>query len=223
MAELCEVNVRLVRRRSSVPEARALLRAKLGEWRAGEAPADVGELVLSELVTNALRVAVPGDRMIGVRIVCRERGASLRLEVSDAGGGRPVVRRPGELETGGRGLMLVEALAYRWGVDERSAGIGKTVWAEVVTPGAAPEPVAVESLGAEAEIAAATVRPGQSVRVWGAWCTVRSVRSERYASGGLTVVIGLDDGPGLRMDGAEPLLARAGVRQTAAGDPVVAS
>lgn len=47
MAELCEVNVRLVRRRSSVPEARALLRAKLGEWRAGEAPADVGELVPS--------------------------------------------------------------------------------------------------------------------------------------------------------------------------------
>ncbi|MEV0885838.1 ATP-binding protein [Streptomyces microflavus] len=218
MAELCEVNVRLVRRRSSVPEARALLRAKLGEWRAGEAPADVGELVLSELVTNALRVAVPGDRMIGVRIMCRERGASLRLEVSDAGGGHPVVRRPGELETGGRGLLLVEALAYRWGVDERSAGIGKTVWAEVVAPGTVPEPV-----GAEAEIAASTVRPGQSVRVWGAWCTVRSVRSERYASGGLAVVIGLDDGPGLRMDAAEPLLVRDGVRPTAAGDPVVAS
>ncbi|MFJ2152771.1 ATP-binding protein [Streptomyces microflavus] len=218
MAELCEVNFRLVRRRSSVPRARALLRAKLGEWRAGEAPSDVAELVLSELVTNALRVAVPGDRMIGVRIVCRERGASLRLEVSDAGGGRPVVRAPGELDSGGRGLLLVEALAYRWGVDERSAGIGKTVWAEVVAPGTVPEPV-----GAEAEIAASTVRPGQFVRVWGAWCTVRSVRSERYASGGLAVVIGLDDGPGLRMDAAEPLLVRDGVRPTAAGDPVVAS
>lgn len=161
--------------------------------------------------------------MIGVRIVCRERGASLRLEVSDAGGGRPVVRVPGELETGGRGLLLVEVLAYRWGVDERSAGIGKTVWAEVVAPGAALGSVAAELVGAEAEIAAATVHPGQSVRVWGAWCTVRSVRSERYASGGLAVVIGLDDGPGLRMDAAEPLLVRAGVRQTAAGDPVVAS
>lgn len=217
-SETQEASLRLVRRRSSVPEARALLRAKLGEWRAGEAAVDVGELVLSELVTNALRVAVPGDRMIGVRIVCRERGASLRLEVSDAGGGRPVVRRPGELETGGRGLLLVEALAYRWGVDERSAGIGKTVWAEVVAPGAVPEPV-----GAEAEIAAATVRPGQFVRVWGAWCTVRSVRSERYASGGLAVVIGLDDGPGLRMDAAEPLLVRDGVRSAAADDPVVAS
>ncbi|MGA4997863.1 ATP-binding protein [Streptomyces arboris] len=222
-SETHEAGLRLVRHRSSVPRARALLRAKLGEWRAGEAPADVGELVLSELVTNALRVAVPGDRMIGVRIVCRERGASLRLEVSDAGGGRPVVRSPGELETGGRGLLLVEALAYRWGVDERSAGIGKTVWAEVVAPGATPASVAAELVGAEAEIAAATVRPGQSVRVWGAWCTVRSVRSERYASGGLAVVIGLDDGPGLRMDAAEPLLVRDGTRSTAAGDPVVAS
>ncbi|OKJ23984.1 PAS sensor protein [Streptomyces sp. CB00316] len=218
MAELCEVNFRLVRRRSSVPRARALLRAKLGEWRACEAPADMAELVLSELVTNALRVAVPGDGMIGVRIRCRGRGASLRLEVSDAGGGRPVVRRPGELETGGRGLLLVEALAYRWGVDERSAGIGKTVWAEVMAPGASPEPASVE-----AEIAAATVRPGQSVRVWGAWCTVRSVRSERYASGGLAVVIGLDDGPGLRMDAAEPLMVRDGAPPTAAGGPVVAS
>ncbi|MGA5467545.1 ATP-binding protein [Streptomyces arboris] len=163
--------------------------------------------------------------MIGVRIVCRERGASLRLEVSDAGGGHPVVRRPGGLETGGRGLLLVEALAYRWGVDERSAGIGKTVWAEVVAPGATPASVAAELVGAEAEIAAATVRPGQSVRVWGAWCTVRSVRSERYASGRLAVVIGLDGGPGLRMDAAEPLLVRDGVRPTAAGDrgPVVAS
>lgn len=117
----------------------------------------------------------------------------------------------------------MEALAYRWGVDERSAGIGKTVWAEVVAPGATPASVDAELVGAEAEIAAATVRPGRSVRVWGAWCTVRSVRSERYASGGLAVVIGLDDGPGLRMDAAEPLLVRDGVRPTAAGDPVVAS
>lgn len=79
--ETREASLRLVRRRSSVPRARALLRAKLGEWRAGEAPADVGELVLSELVTNALRAAVPGDRMIAVRIVCRgrpPRGAGAR-------------------------------------------------------------------------------------------------------------------------------------------------
>ncbi len=121
MGELCEVNFRLVRSRSSVPRARALLRAKLGEWRAGQEAVEAAELVLSELVTNAVRVVVPGDRMIGVRIEYRERGAWLRLEVSDAGDGRPVVRWPGELDTGGRGLLIVDALAFCWG-GEGTAG-----------------------------------------------------------------------------------------------------
>ncbi|MEU3701354.1 ATP-binding protein [Streptomyces anulatus] len=134
MGELCEVNFRLVRSRSSVPRARALLRAKLGEWRVGQEAVETAELLLSELVTNAVRVAVPGDRMVGVRIECREHGVWLRLEVSDAGEGRPVVRWPGESETGGRGLLIVDALAFCWGVKERPAGIGKTIWAEIVTP-----------------------------------------------------------------------------------------
>ncbi|MFI8433679.1 ATP-binding protein [Streptomyces sp. NPDC079020] len=84
-----EVTFRLSRCHSSVPRARAVLRAKLGEWRAGQAAAADGELVLSELVTNALRVPVPGDRLVGVRIECRGRGELLRLEVSDAGAGGP--------------------------------------------------------------------------------------------------------------------------------------
>ncbi|EFE74128.1 ATP-binding protein [Streptomyces filamentosus] len=138
-----EAGFRLVRSRSSVPRARALLRARLGEWRAGQEAVETAELVLSELVTNAVRVVVPGDRMIGVRIECRERGAWVRLEVSDAGGGRPEVRWPGALDTGGRGLLIVDALAFCWGVKERPAGIGKTIWAEVVTPAAVPAPTTV--------------------------------------------------------------------------------
>lgn len=203
MATPNEVTFRLSRCHSSVSRARAVLRAKLGEWRAGQAAAADGELVLSELVTNALRVPAPGDRLVGVRIECRGRGELLRLEVSDAGAGRPEVRRPGGLDNGGRGLLLVEALAHRWGVDERRAGIGKTVWAELLAPGIDPAP-------AEAEIAAVTVRPGQCVRAWGAWHTVRAVRSERYASGGLAVIIVLrDGGPALRLDAAEPLTVQA--------------
>lgn len=62
-----------MRCRSSVSKARAVLRAKLGEWRAGQTVAEAGELVLSELVTNALQAPAPGDRMVGVRIECRER------------------------------------------------------------------------------------------------------------------------------------------------------
>ncbi|MFF2405840.1 ATP-binding protein [Streptomyces sp. NPDC058092] len=137
---LYEAAFQLPRHRSSVPRARAALRARLGEWRAHQDTAEAGELLLSELVTNALRVPAPGDRMVGVRIVCRERGALLRLEVSDAGEGRPRMRRPGTLETSGRGLQLVDALADRWGVDERRGGIGKTVWAELLAPGAVPYP-----------------------------------------------------------------------------------
>ncbi|MFD8687276.1 ATP-binding protein [Streptomyces sp. NPDC059651] len=197
-----EVDFRLSRCRSSVPRARAALRAKLGEWRADQSVSGDGELVLSELVTNAVRVPVPGGRMVGVRIECRGRGELLRLEVSDAGAGRPEVRRPGELDRDGRGLLLVEALAHRWGVDERRAGIGKTVWAELLAPGAATGP-------AEAQIAAVSVQPGQCVRVWGGWRMVRAVRSERYASGGLAVVIVLDDGgPALRLHAAESLTVR---------------
>ncbi|MER7936869.1 MULTISPECIES: tetratricopeptide repeat protein [unclassified Streptomyces] len=45
--------------------------------------------------------------------------------------GKPEVRLPSDDETGGRGLLLVQALAHRWGVEERAGGIGKTVWAEL--------------------------------------------------------------------------------------------
>lgn len=203
MNEPCEVKFRLVRSRTSVSKARAALRARLGEWRAGQAAAESAELVLSELVTNALKAEAPGDRMIGVRIECRERGGLLRLEVSDAGEGRPVVRQPGDLDAAGRGLLIVEALAHRWGVDERQAGIGKTVWAELLAPG-------IVSVRGEVEVAAVTVRVGQTVRAGGDWRTVRSVRSERYATGGLFIVVGLDDGPALRLQAADVVTVRTG-------------
>ncbi|MEV8055917.1 ATP-binding protein [Streptomyces antimycoticus] len=200
-----EVKFRLPRRRGSVPRARALLLSALGEWGIGQA-AETAELVLSELVTNAMRVRVPRDRLVGVRIAWLPEDGLLRLEASDAGEGKPEVRAPGEDETGGRGLMLVEALTHRWGFEQRACGIGKTVWAELKAPDRVPERDG-------AEIAAAAIRPGQRVRVWGAWRTVRSVSTERSASGdGCTVVLELDDGPALRADPTAPLTVRdAGV------------
>ncbi|MEU5728882.1 MULTISPECIES: ATP-binding protein [Streptomyces] len=159
----------------------------LGDWGIGQA-AHTAELVLSELVTNAMRVRVPRDRLVGVRIAWLREDGLLRLEVSDAGEGKPEVRAPGEDETGGRGLMLVEALADRWGFEQRTCGIGKTVWAELEVPDRIPERDGVE-------IAAAAVRPGQCVRVWGAWRTVRSVGTEPpVSSEGCTVVLELDEG-----------------------------
>ncbi|WP_266582201.1 ATP-binding protein [Streptomyces sp. NBC_00365] len=196
-----EVTFRLSRCRRSVPRSRAALHAVLGGWGVSQDVLESAELVLSELVTNALRVRVPSDRQVGARIARSLEDGLLRLEVSDAGSGRPEVQAPGDEETGGRGLLLVEALAHRWGVEERTGGIGKTVWAELKAPDIVAEPDG-------REVAAVMVRPGQLVRVWGEWRTVRTVRTESYATGGLAVVLGLDEGPALRVQAAEPLTMR---------------
>ncbi|GAA3523382.1 hypothetical protein GCM10022295_01100 [Streptomyces osmaniensis] len=170
----------------------------LSGWGVSQDVLELAELVLSELVTNALRVPVPSDRQVGVQIARSIEDGLLSLEVSDAGSGRPEVRTPGDEETSGRGLLLVEALAHRWGVDDRVGGIGKTVWAELKAPDIVAEPDG-------REVAAVMVRPGQLVRMWGEWRTVRTVRTEPYAAGGLAVVLGLDEGPALRVHAAEPL------------------
>ncbi|WP_432146418.1 ATP-binding protein [Streptomyces sp. bgisy084] len=212
MAAPNEVTFRLSRRRSSVRRARALLYAVLGDWGADQDVSETGELVLSELVTNALRVPVPRDRLVGVRIAWLRDDGLLRLEVSDAGDGKPEVRTPGEDETGGRGLLLVDALAHRWGCEERACGIGKTVWAELKAPDLVPDRDGTE-------VAAVVVRPGQCVRVWGVWRTVRSVSTERPApGGGCTIVLELGEGPALRIDGTAPLTVRdAGVSSPRGG------
>lgn len=188
----------------------------LSGWGVSQDVLESAELVLSELVTNALRVPVPSDRQVGVRIARSIEDGLLRLEVSDAGSGRPEVRTPGDEETGGRGLLLVEALAHGWGVEERTGGIGKTVWAELKAPDIVAEPDG-------REVAAVMVRPGQLVRVWGEWRTVRTVRTESYAAGGLAVVFGLDEGPALRVHAAEPLTMRdvgvPSMRERAEGPP----
>jgi anti-sigma regulatory factor (Ser/Thr protein kinase) len=197
-----EVTFRLARSRRSVPRARALLHAVLEGWGVGQAVRDTAELVLSELVTNALRAPAPRDRQVGVRITRAVGEGRLRLEVSDAGGGRPEVREPGADETGGRGLLLVQALADHWGYETRTAGIGKTVYAELKDPDlvAAPE---------THEVAAVMVRTGQRVRVWGAWRTVLAVRNDQHTTGGPAVVLTLDDGPPLHVHATEPLTVRA--------------
>ncbi|MGW0896361.1 ATP-binding protein [Streptomyces goshikiensis] len=112
-------------------QARALLRAQFTEWDIGAEPTDSAELLLSELVTNAVRHArAPQGRGIGVRLA-RYDGV-LRVEVADAG--PPVKLTPqvvADWDEQGRGLAIVAALAERWGQCPRLSGIGKAVWAEV--------------------------------------------------------------------------------------------
>ncbi|MFG2431717.1 ATP-binding protein [Streptomyces sp. NPDC048590] len=125
---------RLCRReRRSVAVVREFVRAAAEEWGFG---ARVDDLLLcaSELATNALRHGVPPGRGYLVRLILEDRGRELVLEVHDSGSGEPVVREP--REQSGRGLLLVEALADRWGVGERDPG--KVVWCAFSAPDAHP-------------------------------------------------------------------------------------
>ncbi|MFJ9075503.1 ATP-binding protein [Streptomyces sp. NPDC102278] len=111
--------------------ARARLRVQLAEWQVGADSAETAELLLSELVTNAVRDArAPHGRDIGVRLA--RYGDVVRVEVSDAGPAVVLVpRAAGESDERGRGLAIVAALAVRWGQCPRAHGIGKAVWAEI--------------------------------------------------------------------------------------------
>ncbi|MFE6867901.1 SpoIIE family protein phosphatase [Kitasatospora sp. NPDC057692] len=84
------------------------------------------ELVLSELVTNAIRYA---GGPVGVRLIRAER---LTCEVSDPSATQPRMRRARLTDEGGRGLYLVAQLTTRWG--SRYTRHGKTIWAEQDLP-----------------------------------------------------------------------------------------
>jgi anti-sigma regulatory factor (Ser/Thr protein kinase) len=80
-------------------------------------------LVVSELATNAMVHA-----HTPFTVVLREAKDSLRLEVLDGSHDGPVLRRARALDTGGRGVAIVNALSRDWGVVDGPGG--KSVWAE---------------------------------------------------------------------------------------------
>ncbi|MCZ9353513.1 PAS domain-containing SpoIIE family protein phosphatase/ATP-binding protein [Streptomyces mutabilis] len=97
----------------------------LTAWGLDEA-AFVMELVVSELVTNAIRY---GDPPIQLRLI---RDGALICEVSDGSSTSPHLRRAHAYDEGGRGLLLVAQLTERWG--SRQTTTGKTIWAEQSLP-----------------------------------------------------------------------------------------
>lgn len=117
----------------NVATARGVLLETLAEWGVDEI-ADSAVLVLSELLTNAVRHArVPAGREIETRF--RLTGDAVRIEVHDSSDDQPV-RGLADVESlDGRGLWLVETLADSWDVAPRE-GVGKVVWAEFRLPGA---------------------------------------------------------------------------------------
>jgi len=104
--------------------ARAFLTDTCRDWHA-EQYIDHGCLVLSELVTNAVRYA---GTDIAVELSLNGRG--LTLAVGDRGRGEPHLIPPESRTIGGCGLAIVDRVANEWGVRPRRTG-GKTVWCEL--------------------------------------------------------------------------------------------
>ncbi|MFG2123071.1 SpoIIE family protein phosphatase [Streptomyces sp. NPDC048710] len=105
----------------AVSEVRASVTRQLAEWELDELSFTT-ELILSELVTNAIRY---GRGPIGVRLL---RDRTLICEVSDRSTTSPHLRYAATTDEGGRGLFLVAQLADRWGT--RYTSNGKIIWAE---------------------------------------------------------------------------------------------
>lgn len=89
-------------------------------------------LVVAEFAANAVRHGRVRGRSFRVRLVLR--GGVVRVEVADGRTERlPVLQgSPDPTDEGGRGLLLVAALAERWGVEPRPGLAYKIVWAEIL-------------------------------------------------------------------------------------------
>jgi PAS domain-containing protein/anti-sigma regulatory factor (Ser/Thr protein kinase) len=110
---------------ATVAQARSAALGKLTEWGLDDLAFTV-ELIVSELVTNAIRHA---GGPIGLRLIL---GGALVCEVSDPSNTQPRLRRASPGDEGGRGLFLVAQLSTRWG--SRYGQSGKTIWAELAAP-----------------------------------------------------------------------------------------
>jgi anti-sigma regulatory factor (Ser/Thr protein kinase) len=113
---------------SAVPSARLHARLVLWEWGLSADKAQAAELVVSELVTNALEHGSAGIPAT-VRIWLSSDGGSVAINVWDASPQPPVPKNAGADADSGRGLMIVAALSTDWGYS--AANPGKVVWAVI--------------------------------------------------------------------------------------------
>ena len=124
-----QYTMRLTAAEHSARHIRRIVRSYLEEWETPEL-SDAVELAVTELIANVVR-HVP-DRRCEVRLLRLGSGpgSGIRVEVADGAPQFPVV--PEELSLtseGGRGLVLLEAVVDKWGVEPRGGG-GKAVWFE---------------------------------------------------------------------------------------------
>jgi anti-sigma regulatory factor (Ser/Thr protein kinase) len=124
---------------TATPCARLHARSIACEWGLGDL-GDTIELVVSELVTNAVQASVDHDGrprysaergLACVHLRLSTDGLAALVEVWDENARLPESTEPGPADESGRGLILIDALTERWGWDLASSGRGKVVWALV--------------------------------------------------------------------------------------------
>jgi anti-sigma regulatory factor (Ser/Thr protein kinase) len=108
--------------------ARQAIREALPSWQLAQLE-EAALLLVSELVTNAVRHARNEGRMIALRLETTAGG--LRIEVHDGDSRWPQPGTPDDLDESGYGFVLVDALASTWGVTDLA--VGKAVWAVLDT------------------------------------------------------------------------------------------
>ncbi|WP_326780877.1 SpoIIE family protein phosphatase [Streptomyces longwoodensis] len=118
--------------------ARQQLRELLHDWASAD-QVDSAVLLVSEMLTNVL-VHTDADALLVAEVAGGPAGRRMRVEVSDTGDDLPHKRRPGEMASSGRGLLLIELLADAWGVAPR--GEGKSIWFELCEDGPGQDPAA---------------------------------------------------------------------------------
>ncbi|MFE6756839.1 SpoIIE family protein phosphatase [Streptomyces sp. NPDC057684] len=116
----------------AVGQARERTRRRLAMWGVDDETAYTTELIVSELVTNAIRYGAPP---VQLRLI---KDRTLTCEVRDNGPSAPHLRHARTVDEGGRGLFISAQLSDDWGVRYTSDTGGKTVWAEQALPAQDP-------------------------------------------------------------------------------------
>ncbi|MFJ5726074.1 ATP-binding protein [Streptomyces sp. NPDC093149] len=93
--------------------------------------ADEFALVAQELMANAVVHGCRHERDGRLTVAANCDGQRIRFKVEDPSGERPRVYAATEDEMSGRGMLLVQTIADRWGVEASSTGAGKSVWMEM--------------------------------------------------------------------------------------------
>jgi hypothetical protein len=128
----------------SIAAARTFTLRTLSRWGAEDCADDVAA-VMSELLTNALRHAMPAPdgasaaaSVSPIRLGLLHPGPCVLCAVADPSNLLPVPRQPDWLAESGRGLQVVASLSHRWGYCPAPQQRGKVVWATLLTSSRRP-------------------------------------------------------------------------------------